>query len=223
MYSFTKSALCTGALSSLNIYWLSEKCLATTGQRLLSYISKCFLALMLLYTSVKVPIPFKDTHLRSWYLDVVAMADTQFAHCIFRRLFSLYKLFYFFQFLSGFHHWTPIYSSHDQQSSFSSPYTIYTKPLCWPCDFFLGNPPFVSKLLDFSLYGSGTQSMYVALINNTSYIFESSSSIFFNHVRTFVSIFVRRHSLPFPFLLIFYMSPFFNFFHDTTYCRSRYS
>lgn len=47
--------------------------------------------------------------------------------------------------------------------------------------------------------------------------------VFFYLVRTFVFISVRRHSLPSPFLLIFYMSHFFKFFHDTTYCRSRYS
>lgn len=62
MHSLTELALCTGALSFINTYWILWKCLAKTDQRLLLILQYIFGINVNIYISLSVHIPFIDTH-----------------------------------------------------------------------------------------------------------------------------------------------------------------
>lgn len=86
------------ALSSINTFW---KFLTKTVQRILSNISQYFLAFILPTLSVKVSIPFLDTHAQIMILWCIKMGDTQVSY-FFRRLFSRYYIITF-SFLSKYY------------------------------------------------------------------------------------------------------------------------
>lgn len=131
MYYFTKLSLCTRTLSYINAYGYQGYVWLKRAKGYCSIVQYIFWHLCYLLHKLKSLFPIYIHIPRSWYSDVVEMAETQVARCIFRRLFSIYKFSDFFHLLSGFYHKTPVYSSHDQQSKLSSPYTTYTELFCW--------------------------------------------------------------------------------------------